>query len=117
MTIFARNEEANPPITLAALTTGSTEQLFCRGCRDLSVSIKVAGTPNDVFKIEGSDVGGSDDNDWANLASDDSNTTITSNVTQWFVFDGAIPTYIRITKISGSNIATVIIDFGQYGGA
>ena len=117
MTTNVRDEVASPPITFAALTTGSTEVLFARGCRDMSVSIKVAGTPNDVFRVEGSHVGGSAANDWANLASDGADTTITSNVTQWFVFDGATPTYVRITKVSGSNIATVIIDFGAYGGA
>ncbi|GAG30499.1 unnamed protein product [marine sediment metagenome] len=107
--IDASTRTGSNPINLGTLTTGSTNVVNVTDSKDLMITITMAGTPDDVFAVEGS----MNNVSWANLAADGTNTTIDSAKTEIFVFDGSLPPYVRIRKVSGVNPATVYLYLGR----
>ena len=96
-------------ITFPILTTGSTEVVNVRFSRDMVIAVTNNGVSSAIFVIEGS----LDNALWGNLDASDVNTTIAAGITTLFSFDGALPPYIRIRKVSGVESATVKLFLGM----
>ncbi len=80
------------------VSEGISNVLYCPFCRDMVLHIatyNIGAVGSFVFTVEGSLTGDSDD--FGNLSTTNSTTTVGSNKTTIITYDGAMPPYVRVS--------------------
>jgi len=98
-------------IDLGGLRTGRTEIIHCPHCRDAFFQFYKAGGGNDAIEIDCNlDGQNRSNNDWDNLDINDEIITLTTEGITFYRWEGFLPPYISVKKVSGENQIMIKVD-------